>query len=66
MQSLWTEVDQRRNPWEMNVYDLLRKLIAGGQWTEEEREGAKKLVDDLQSVGVFGSSAEAITEKGEG
>lgn len=65
-QNLWGEVERRKEPFDWNVYDLLRKLVMGGSWTEEERAAAVKLVDTIEAVGVFGSSADQIREKGEG
>lgn len=64
MNSLFEEVQRRREPWEMNFYGLMRKLASGGNWTEEERQGALTLVDELEKVGAFGSTTATIKETG--
>lgn len=60
-QELWTRLEAE--DWEFNLYDLLRKLITGGQWSEDERHGAVRLIDRLEELGVFGSTAATVIER---
>lgn len=43
------------------IYDVLRKLISGEPWHEEERRAAYALVSELESVNLLGNVAQTIT-----
>lgn len=46
-------------PVPMSIYDILRKLIAGDPWGEEERREAEELITTLEasaSLGTISSS----------
>lgn len=51
----------------MTIYDVLRKLISGEPWTEEDRRAAYALVGELERVNLLGNVAAQITthERGE-
>jgi hypothetical protein len=48
------------------LYDLLRRLLAGGAWTEEERREAVALINQLEQSAVFGNRVAEITMQPEG
>lgn len=43
------------------IYDVLRKLISGEPWREEERRAAYALVSELEAVNLLGNVAQTIT-----
>lgn len=43
------------------IYDVLRKLIAGEPWTEEDRRAAYALVGELEAVNLLGNVATQVT-----
>lgn len=49
------------------IYDVLRKLIAGEPWNEEDRRAAYALVGELEAVNLLGNVATQVTttERGE-
>lgn len=49
----------------MTIYDVLRKLIAGDAWAEEERRAAVALVEKLERVNLLGNVAGQVTTETE-
>lgn len=48
----------------MTIYDLLRKFISGGGWTEGDKRAAEQLVDSLESKAALGTTvADTNVEK---
>lgn len=44
----------------MTVFDVLRKLVSGDPWNEEERRQAFALIGELERQGVLGNRAAEI------
>lgn len=42
------------------IYDLLRRIVTGGAWTEDERREAAALITELERDAVFGTRASEI------
>ncbi len=40
----------------MTLYDLLRKLVAGGAWAESEKRDAENLIGELEDRAAFGNT----------
>lgn len=47
------------------IYDLLRRIVTGGAWTEDERRDAAALISALEQNAVFGTRASELTMKEE-
>lgn len=45
----------------MTIFDVLRKLIGGDPWNEEERREAYLLIGELEHHGILGNLAQVIT-----